>query len=170
MDYNVPEGFTVEVDGTTLKVKGGSGEQEVKFNPRILNVKSHAGKVTIMTNRKETRKNKSAVYSIVKHLENAVQGLTKPYEKKLEVVYAHFPISVEVKAGEVLIKNFLGEKMPRKAEIQGKAKVEAKGQAITVTGQSKEDVGQTASNIVRAVRITKRDVRVFQDGIYYNEG
>jgi large subunit ribosomal protein L6 len=40
---------------------------------------------------------------------------------------------------------------------------------VTVKGEDKEGVGQTANNIVRATKIRARDTRVFQDGIYYSD-
>jgi large subunit ribosomal protein L6 len=68
-----------------------------------------------------------------------------------------------------MIKNFLGEKQPRKAKIVGQTKVEAKGQEMTVSGLSKEEVGQTIANLKSATRIRNRDSRVFQDGFYIIE-
>jgi large subunit ribosomal protein L6 len=44
--------------------------------------------------------------------------------------------------------------------------VEAKGDNITVKGMDKEKVGQTVANIERATSVSRRDIRVFQDGIY----
>jgi large subunit ribosomal protein L6 len=44
--------------------------------------------------------------------------------------------------------------------------VEIKSENITVTGIDREKVGQTVANIERATKIRKRDIRVFQDGVY----
>ena len=85
------------------------------------------------------------------------------------MLYSHFPIAVEIKGREILVKNFLGEKQPRKVKIMGTTKVESKGQEMTITGISKEDVGQTIANIKSATRIRNRDSRVFQDGFYVIE-
>jgi len=74
---------------------------------------------------------------------------------------------MEVRGSEVVIKNFLGEKSVRRAAIVRGAKVDVKGQEVTVHGPDKEAVGQTCSNLLNATKITKRDERVFQDGIYY---
>jgi large subunit ribosomal protein L6 len=116
---------------------------------------------------KMTRKVKAAVHTAQAHVRNMCLGLSAPYSKKLSLVYAHFPVTVEVKGSEVLVKNFLGEKLARKAKIAGKTKVKVTGQDILVEGPSKDDVGQTANNIAKATRITNKDIRVFQDGIYY---
>jgi large subunit ribosomal protein L6 len=94
-------------------------------------------------------------------------GVISGYSHKLKILFSHFPISVEVKGKEMLIKNFLGEKQPRKAKIIGaQTKVEAKGQEVSISGISKEEVGQTVANIKSATRIRNRDSRVFQDGFY----
>ena len=96
-------------------------------------------------------------------------GVVGGYSAKLKMLYSHFPISVEIKGKEILIKNFLGEKQPRRAKIMGQTKVESKGQEMSITGISKEEVGQTIANIKSATRIRKRDSRVFQDGFYVIE-
>ncbi|MFH1222349.1 MAG: 50S ribosomal protein L6, partial [Candidatus Micrarchaeota archaeon] len=93
-------------------------------------------------------------------------GVTEGYSRKLKALYAHFPITMEVKGREVIIKNFLGEKCPRVAKIAGDTKVEAKAQLVSVSGPDKEGVGQTCANLRAAVRIREKDPRVFQDGLF----
>ena len=44
--------------------------------------------------------------------------------------------------------------------------VKVVGDEIIVTGLNKELVGQTAANIELATRVKKRDIRIFQDGIW----
>ncbi len=65
-----------------------------------------------------------------------------------------------------MVYNFLGEKSPRKTNILGDTKVEIKADEIIVSGISKEDTGQTAANLETLTKISARDRRVFQDGIY----
>jgi len=88
---------------------------------------------------------------------------------KLKIIYAHFPVSVEIKGKEIMIKNFIGEKQPRRARIMGSTKVESKGTEMNLSGNSKEDIGQTFANIKSATKIRNRDSRVFQDGFYLVE-
>jgi large subunit ribosomal protein L6 len=84
----------------------------------------------------------------------------------MKIVFAHFPMTVKVTGDKVNIDNFLGERHPRVAKIVGSAKVNVKGDEVTVTGINKEDVGQTMANLEQATKIKGRDPRVFQDGIY----
>ncbi len=165
----VPEGVSIEVAGDVLRVKASGGALEKKFNSRLLDVKVENGELVVKPRRKETRALRAAAHSVEAHARNMAAGLTKGFEKRLEVVFAHFPISIEVKGKDVAIKNFLGEKLSRKARVCGDASVSVAGNIVTVKGKDKEDVGQTANNIVRATKIKARDVRVFQDGVYYSE-
>ncbi len=100
------------------------------------------------------------------HIRNLIHGVTEGFTYTLRLVYAHFPVKVSVRGDRVVIENFLGERHPRTAVIRGATKVDVRGDTLTVTGPSLEDVGQTAANIEQATRIKNKDPRVFQDGIY----
>ena len=73
---------------------------------------------------------------------------------------------MEVKDREVLIKNFLGEKTPRKIKLKNEVDVKVDKDVITINSIGKELAGQTAANFETATRIRNRDKRVFQDGIF----
>lgn len=163
----IPEGVSVSVSEGQVTVKGPTGELHRLYNPSIVNVKVEGGEVAVTLKGRSNRKNNAQVNTIQAHIKNMLSGVQKKFEKKMQLVYSHFPVTIEIKGKEISIKNFLGEKTARKTKLKGSATVEIKGADITVTGSDKEDVGQTASNLVRATRITKRDIRVFQDGIYY---
>lgn len=169
MDLELPSDVTVQVHGTHLQFTVAGTAQKLSFNPRLLKIKQKGNGLQIDAARKENRPAHAAMVSLTKHVANLLAGLKTPFVKKMTVVFAHFPVTLEVKPTEVSVKNFLGEKMARTAKIAGKTKVEVKGQDVTVSGPNKDDVGQTAANLRKATRIVKRDERVFQDGIYYNE-
>jgi large subunit ribosomal protein L6 len=43
------------------------------------------------------------------------------------------------------------------------------GEEVTLRGPNKEDVGQTAADIEQLTRVTDKDTRVFQDGVYITD-
>ncbi|MDD5317483.1 MAG: 50S ribosomal protein L6 [Candidatus ainarchaeum sp.] len=161
----IPQGVTVAVSGQKVSVKGPKGASEREFKVKGLVIKSDGASVAV--SEKDGAKLGPAILNTVEsHITNMVKGAAEGYEKKMRVVYAHFPISLETKGNKFVIKNFIGEKKSREAVIVGATKIAVKGQDVTVSGPSKEDVGQTVSNIRAAVKIRNRDPRMFQDGLY----
>ncbi|MFA5929812.1 MAG: 50S ribosomal protein L6 [Candidatus Micrarchaeia archaeon] len=155
----IPEGTKISAAGNKVTVSGAKGTLVRDFaHPDVkISVKGDEVAVTaplVMLNTVEA------------HIVNMAKGVTDGYHKKIKILFSHFPITVEIKGREMLVKNFLGEKQPRRLRIMGDVKVEAKGQEVTITGISKDDVGQTFANIKSATKIRNRDSRVFQDGFY----
>jgi large subunit ribosomal protein L6 len=162
----VPEGVSFDVSPGAMKASGPKGIVEKRFDSKTVIVALTNGEVEVTAAVREKKSVHAAVNSVKAHINNMFNGVTKGFEKKLSVVYAHFPVTVEVKGEEVHVKNFLGEKSVRKARVIAGVKVVVQKQDITVSGADRDAVGQTAANIIRATVITKRDRRIFQDGIY----
>jgi large subunit ribosomal protein L6 len=158
----IPQNIKVELVGQRIIVKGPLGELKKEF-PSSINIEMNDTTVEV------TGKDKALVNTFVAHIKNMFKGVSEGFKVKMKVLYAHFPITLEVKGKEVLIKNFLGEKVPRKAKILGDTKVEVKGQEVFISGIDKEAVGGTVSNLKQATVIKNRDPRVFQDGLYVVE-
>ena len=112
---------------------------------------------------------RAVVGAIAAGIRNAVTGVTSGYKYSMKIFYSHFPLSVTIKGDEIQIKNFLGEKGARLARIVGDSKVVVDKDEIFVTGTDSEKVGQTCANIEQACKISKRDRRVFLDGIYIHK-
>jgi len=159
----IPEGVTVQVDGHKVTAKGAAGEVNKTFGKEV-SVKLDGKKIEVSGSDYAIN---TTVESILKSM---VNGAKTGYKRSMKLLYAHFPISIEVKGKDILIKNFLGEKQPRKTLLIGNTKIEAKGQNVTISGPDKEAVGQTLANLRTAMKIRDRDARVFQDGIYELEG
>ncbi|MBU1252256.1 MAG: 50S ribosomal protein L6 [Nanoarchaeota archaeon] len=164
-EIEIPEGVGVEVTEGLVKVKGPKGESERKFNAVGLEFKKEGNKI-IIGNKKATKNYKKIINTFASHVKNMITGVTEKFEYKLKVCSSHFPITVEVKDGEVLIKNFLGEKTPRKGKIPNNVEVDIQGELITVKSVSKELAGQVAATLEAITKIRNRDRRVFQDGIF----
>ena len=75
-------------------------------------------------------------------------------------------MGVNIENNVLVTKNFLGEKIPRRAKLYPDVKVEINGDIVKIIGVNKESVGQTAANIESSTKIKKRDRRIFQDGIW----
>ena len=159
----IAEGVNVQISGTTVTAKGPGGEVKKVFSP-LIKLKAEGKEIVISGGSKALTNTVDAI------LMNMMYGAKTGYKRNLKFLYAHFPITMEIKGKDLTIKNFLGEKMPRKAKIAGNTKVETKGQNVTVSGPDKEAVGQTIANMRTAVHIKDKDGRVFQDGIFEVEG
>ena len=164
----IPPGVDVTLEGSMLKVSGPKGTlaRDMRF-PQI-DIKVEGGEVVVST--ASNKKRFLAMSGTLEaHVKNMVRGVVEGYEYRMKVVYNHFPIQLKQQGGRLEINNFLGEKQPRMANIIEGVTIKIGSDEVTLTGIDKEKVGNTAANIEHATRITKRDPRVFQDGIYITE-
>lgn len=164
-EVEIPEGVTVTINDSEVTVKGPKGELKRDFTAKGITLSQKKGKVVALA-KFPRRKDKAMLGTIGGHLINMMKGVTNGFEYHLKIYYSHFPMNVSVQGDKVVIKNFLGEKYPRDSKIVGQTKVEVKGQDITVSGISMEDVGQTSANLRLATKVGRKDPRVFQDGIF----
>jgi large subunit ribosomal protein L6 len=167
-EIEIPEGIKAEVNENLVKISGEKGQLEREFKGlHDVKIVLEGNKLKV-SSESERRKVKSLVGTIIAHVRNMIHGVTKGYTYTLKVVYSHFPVTIKVDDAnrQVIVQNFLGEKIPRVAKIVGDTKVVAKGADITVTGIEVEDVAQTAANLEQATKIKRHDRKVFQDGIY----
>jgi len=161
----IPEGVEVNIDGTKINISGREGKIEREFDLTNLILEKRGNEV-IIGNKKATRKEKRRMNTIAAHIKNMIKGVQKKFEYKLKVCFSHFPITVEVKGNEVSIKNFLGERVPRKIKIPFGVDIKVEKDIITVSSPNIELAGQVAANLENITRISMRDRRVFQDGIF----
>jgi len=159
----LPEGVKAQLEGFAIVLTGKAGKVARSFDPRTIKLEAKGNEVLIQST------SVGMLNTYKTHLQNMAKGASEGYSVLMKTLHSHFPMSFELKGRELLVKNFLGEKKPRHVPIAGEVKVEAKGQEVKITGASKDDVGQTVANIKTALRIRKRDSRVFQDGLYVSE-
>jgi len=164
-DIPVPDAVTASFEDNTLHIKGEKGEISRVFSHPDFTLSVENNTISI-TCKRFRREQKALIGTYIAHIHNMIHGVTKGFEYNMKTVYSHFPIKTNVEGNMFIIQNFLGERSPRKALILDGVSVEAKGDDVTVKGINKEKVGQTVANIERATQVTRRDIRVFQDGIY----
>lgn len=164
----IPAGVTCSYQQSELVCTGPRGTARMKLRYQGISIEVQDSSM-VFTAKKSTKKEKRILHTFRSHARNLLQGVLSGYQATLKICSGHFPMSVAVQGSELIIKNFLGEKIPRKARIHPLTKVEVKGSDVIVSGLSKEDVGNTASSIELATRITNRDRRIFMDGIWLTQ-
>ncbi|WP_336036539.1 50S ribosomal protein L6 [Halobacterium yunchengense] len=168
VEIEIPDDVTAEVDHLDLTVDGPEGSVTRRLWYPDVDVAVEDG-VVVVESDSDDAKTLSTVGTFESHVENMFHGVTEGWEYRLQVHYSHFPMQVEVEGDEVVIQNFLGEKAPRRTPVRGDTEVAVDGEEVTLSGPSIEDVGQTAADIEQLTRVTDKDTRVFQDGVYIVE-
>jgi large subunit ribosomal protein L6 len=146
MPIEVPAGVNISKEGNIVKIKGPKGELKREFHPDIsINIQSDKIEVTRPTDNKNHR----ALHGLTRALlNNMVTGVTKGFEKKLELVGVGYRAA---KQGNKLVLN-VGYSQPVEMDPGKELNVEVPAPTkITVMGIDKEKVGAFAANI-RAVR------------------
>jgi len=165
VEVEIPEGVEVSLEGSQVKVRGPKGELTRVMSYPGISFQQRGTKLFISSEGRRKRE-MAMIGTFAAHVRNMIKGVTQGFEYRLKVVHSHFPITVRKEGREILIDNFLGEKTPRRSRIFGDVEVSIKGNSIVVTGINLEEVAQTAANIELATRVSRRDRRVFQDGVY----
>ncbi len=155
-------------DANVIHFEKGQEKSKVIINPVYVKAQIKDKKIVLepVNSKKKAR---AVLKTTNKLILNAIEGLTETFTYKLSIVYSHFPITVKSEGNTVVVTNFLGEKKARKTKILSGCKVEIKGKDIVVSGHDKYAAGQTAGNIEKITRVTKKDYRVFDDGCYIIE-
>ncbi len=161
-----PKDVQVNINDEILTFKGIKGEVSRNFRDKDISIKKEEEEKLRITCGKATKREKARLYSYKAHIKNMVKGVMEGHTYQLKICSSHFPVNVSINNNELIVKNFLGEKVPRRLRIKDRGTVKIDGSVIIVDAISKETAGQIAADIEQLCRITNRDRRVFQDGIY----
>lgn len=160
-----PEGVEVKVAEGIVHVKGRKGELSRRMvHPKIrLEVK---GSELLFSAKKATKREKRMIGTFKAHVKNMMRGVCEEHVYKLKVCSGHFPMNVSVSGNEFVVKNFMGETIPRKIQLKPGVEVKVEGNDVTIKSINKELAGQTALVIEKLTKRPGFDNRIFQDGIY----
>ncbi|MFH1451613.1 MAG: 50S ribosomal protein L6 [archaeon] len=161
----IPSGVEVLISGHVVTVKSSGKEVRKEFDMGKIKVSVEGSEIKLVSKNASRRESKM-IGTIWAHLKNMISGVQKDFVYEMEICNVHFPMNVKINGDEITIKSFLGEKQDRFAKIMPETKVDIKGSFITITSHNKEMAGQTAANIEKATKLTGRDRRIFQDGIF----
>jgi large subunit ribosomal protein L6 len=137
----LPEKTEVNVSGNSVSVRGPLGELSRALHPMI-EVKVNGSEVTVEP-KKLTLESKALWGTYAAHMKNMVEGVNKPFEKKL--ILEGIGYKSEVKGDEITFA--LGFSHPVKVKIPQGLKVTAEKNVITVSGTNKELVGEFAASL-----------------------
>ncbi|MAF34639.1 50S ribosomal protein L6, partial [Candidatus Woesearchaeota archaeon] len=159
-------GVTGNYELPDLSIKGEKGEVKRSFPQVQIKLEGNTLKLAI---KGDKRKQKKLLNTCVSHAQNMVQGVQEPFVYKLKICASHFPMQVALQGSTLQVKNFVGEKHPREMNVPEGVKIEIKDTDITVESPDKELAGRVAGRIELLTRLTGKDRRIFQDGIYITE-
>ncbi|NIA04134.1 MAG: 50S ribosomal protein L6 [Nitrospiraceae bacterium] len=166
----VPEGVDVSIEGQKVQkviIKGNNGTNERTFDHQGLTIAYDSNERLIkVVFSIATKREKKLINTIAAHIKNMIKGVTEGFTYELEICSSHFPMNVSFKSNKLIVKNFLGEKSPRAMAIPDCVSLKIDGTKIILNGINKEKVGTIASKIESLTRITDKDRRIFQDGIF----
>jgi len=141
----IPKGVDVRIDGLTVTVKGPKGELTKTF-PEGVTIAVEDGKIVVR--RVSDNRRHKAFHGLTRALlANMVEGVTKGFEKKLEIEGVGYRAELQ---GKDLVL-WVGYSHPvRLQPLPGVTfKVERGGREITVQGIDKQVVGEMAARIRR---------------------
>jgi large subunit ribosomal protein L6 len=168
VELAIPDDVTAEVDHLDVTVEGPNGSVTRRLWYPDVSVEVEDDTVVIASDEADAKTN-ATVGTFESHVQNMFHGVTEGWEYEMEVFYSHFPMQVNAEGDEVVIENFLGEKAPRRTTIHGDTDVSIDGEELTISGADKEAVGQTAADIEQLTKVSGKDNRVFQDGVYITQ-
>lgn len=141
LPIDVPAGVTITVDSDVISVKGPKGELTV---PHLSDVTVTLEGTHAIVTRKDDERIAKAQHGLQRALlNNAVVGVTKGFEKKLEVNGVGFRVG----GGGQAIEMSLGFSHPVKYQAPAGVTLTVEKMTITVNGIDKQQVGQVAAEI-----------------------
>ena len=138
----IPSGVTASVEGQTVKVKGPKGQLQFVVHDDV-EVKLDKGEVKVAPKFKTNRA--QAMYGTARaQVANLVEGVTKGFEKKLEITGVGYRAAVQGANLQLQLgySHDIAYPIPQGIQVQCPKPTE-----IVVTGIDKQKVGQVAAEI-----------------------
>lgn len=137
----IPANTTVKLENGVLTVKGPHGELSRAFRSDV--VIDIAEKEITLTPKRQTIENRALWGTYASHIGNMVDGVNKPYEKKLVIEGVGYKWDAQ---GD-MITLALGFSHPVKVKVPQGITVKTEKNVMTITGIDKDQLGQFAAEI-----------------------
>jgi large subunit ribosomal protein L6 len=138
----VPSGVTANVEGQTVKVKGPKGQLQIVVHDDV-SVALDKGAVTVAP-RFETKRSRSLYGTSRAQIANLVEGVTKGFEKKLEINGVGYRAAIQGKNLQLALGYSHDVMFPIP---DGITITTPKPTEIVITGSDIQRVGQVAAEI-----------------------
>jgi len=147
LPVKVPEKVKVSVDGNLIKIEGPKGKMSFPFNPHVTIA---VGKGEVQVARLDESHLAKGVHGLTRTLvKNAVEGVTKGYERLLEISGVGF--KAEVKGKDIHFTLGFSHPVVFRLPDSVTAEVDPKQTKLVLRGVDKHLLGLTAAK-VRALR------------------
>ena len=138
----IPSGVDVTLEGTRVTVKGPRGTLEQSFHPEVQIVKDDG---TIRVERPDDQGFHRALHGLTRTLiANMVEGVTKGFEKRLEIVGVGYRAALRGQDLELAVGYSHPVAVPKPDGIEFEVPAPTR---IVVRGNDKQQVGEVAANI-----------------------
>ncbi|WP_018124736.1 50S ribosomal protein L6 [Desulfovibrio oxyclinae] len=139
----IPSGVDIQVGAEEITVKGPKGTLSTPVHPKV--VYTVEGGVINVGRADESRIARSQHGLRRTLLANCVEGVTKGFQKGLEVIGVGYKVSVQ---GKKVVLN-VGYSHPVEFDLPAGIEAAAEGSKLTISGSDKQLVGETAAQIRR---------------------
>lgn len=140
---DIPSGVEVTIGSEAVQVKGPKGSLSTPVDADIAVVIEDGA--VVLTSRGETRRARSQHGLRRTLLANCIEGVSKGYEKTLEVVGVGYKVDVQ---GKNIVLN-VGFSHPVMFEVPAGIEAKSEGSKLTISGIDKQLVGETCARIRR---------------------
>lgn len=141
----IPQDLNIKFIKNELTITGPKGELKLAIHPKI---KVVVGDKQIVVEKKINSKLAKSLHGLTQRLiSNMIIGVTKGFEKKLEIKGVGY--RVEIQADKLILS--LGYSHPVELKIPPKMEIKVQKNIICVSGIDKQQIGQFAAQI-RATR------------------
>ncbi len=139
---SVPQGVTVTINGSDVTIQGPKGTLKRTLHP-LVTAQNENSILSVSVARMENSEERSLWGTFAAHLKNMVEGVTKGFEKKLEVNGVGYRVAMQGKD----LKLEIGFSHPVVYKMPSEVTAMVEKNVITLTSSDIEILGKTAAEI-----------------------
>jgi len=143
MPVNIPSGVDIQIEPHRVGVKGPKGFIDLAAHPEIeVKIQDNFVFVTPLSDSRVAQQQHGLRRTLIA---NAVVGVTKGFDKTLEVIGVGYKVNVQ---GNVVVLN-VGFSHPVNFTLPSNVQAKVEGNKIIISGCDKQAVGEVAAQIRR---------------------